>query len=88
MAKEYAFVGVLPAVIPNYGRVEPGSPNFKADIEPEWEAFAIKAGVLRIVRDLAEQESLTPAPKDSATWPTSWPRTPPEQVKDSKKGGD
>lgn len=81
MAKEYRFIGAVPVVIPDYGRVEPDSGKFRCELDPAWEAFAVKAGILQVVRDLAEDERLSPAPKDTSEWP-SWPRTPREQVRD------
>lgn len=82
MAKEYEFIGALPVTIPGYGRCEPDTGRFRCELDPEWEAFALKAGILRVVRELEDGAKLSRAPKDSATWPTSWPRTPREQVAD------
>lgn len=85
MVKEYAMTGALPVIVGGYGRVEPGSPNFKCDMEPGQEQFLVKIGAVRVVRELPDEAhaALPPEPVDGglevegrqlSSWPTGWPR--------------
>lgn len=86
MAKRYQHVGTLPIVVGDYGRVIPGT-KFSCEMDPEQEAWLIKINALRVLEELPPEAELDPAPKDTATWPQSWPRAAHEQVADAKKGG-
>lgn len=85
MVKEYEMTGACPVIVSNYGRVEPGSANFQCEMEAAQEAFFVKIGAVRVVKELpdATHAALPPEPIDGGvdfegrtlkTWPTSWPR--------------
>lgn len=87
MVKEYEMTGAMPIVVGGYGRVEPGSPAFQVEMEAPQEAFFLKIGAVRIVREVpgAVSVALPAAPIDGVvefegrkilTMPTGWPHRP------------
>lgn len=86
MAKRYQHVGTLPIVVGDYGRVLPGT-KFSCEMDPAQEAWMIRINAIRVLEELPTDAELPPAPKDSATWPQSWPLAAHEQIAAAKKDG-
>lgn len=84
MVKEYQHTGACPVIVGNYGRVEPGT-KFQCEMEPEQEAFMLKIGAVRVLRELpkAVHKPLPPQPAEGVmefegkvldAQPTGWPK--------------